>query len=84
MTDEVNGSIRYSAKELFEKIDGKLDAIDSKLDDKIGRTEFEELKTRVHDNENLSLAVERKVIRYAAIGSTVVSAAVIAANYFLS
>lgn len=76
MAEELNGGvIRYSAKELFERIDGKLDVIDAKLDEKIGRSEFEELKTRVG-------SLEARAIRYAAIASTLAAVGAFAANHY--
>lgn len=75
MSEEVNGSIRYTAKELFEKIDGKLDVIDGKLDDKIGRAEFEELKTRVN-------LLEAKVWRYSGAIAVAAAGATLAANHY--
>lgn len=76
MADDVNGSIRYSAKELFEKIDGKLDGIDAKLDDKIGRREFEDLKKRVS-------LLEGQAMKYAAAAASVTAVIAVTANHYL-
>jgi len=77
LSEEVNGSIRYSAKELFEKIDSKLDGIDAKLDEKIGRNEFEELKGRVNK-------LEGQAMRYAAASASVTATIAVLANHFLT
>jgi len=83
LAEDVNGSIRYTAKELFEKIDGKLDAIDAKLDDKIGRQEFEKLAVRVAVVENSTSDLRGQIIRIVALASGAISVTVFLANYFV-
>ena len=82
MAEEL-GSIRYTAKELFERIDGKLDAIDLKLDEKVGRVEHEALKRHVEANKERIAGLETKLVRYVAIANTLVAVGVLAVNHYL-
>lgn len=83
MADEVNGSIRYTAKELFERIDSKLDTIDQKLDDKVGRVEHEKLKKEVNALRDKITTLDTKMVRYIAIANTLVAIGILAFNHYL-
>lgn len=83
MAEDVNGQIRYTAKELFEKIDSKLDSIDEKLDEKVGRTEFEEIKKEMTYLRDKITALDAKLVRYVAIANTLVAVGILAINHYL-
>jgi hypothetical protein len=75
--------VRYTAKELFQRIDEKLDSIDAKLDDKVSRREFDDLKETVTANGGRLEDLTSRVIRLVAAANAIVAAALVAAQHYL-